>query len=68
MFLAAFFTTGRIIFMLFFIIAFAALAVYSYRKDLKNHKIHYKNAAKKLAIYGLLVVAVFIAFRLLTGQ
>jgi hypothetical protein len=68
MFLAAYFTTGRIIFMIFFIIAFIILAIYSYRKDLKSHKTHYKNAAKNLAIYGGIILVVFIALRLLTGH
>ena len=52
MFLGAYFTTGRIIFMIFFIISFIALMIYSYRKDLKNHQRYYKGAVKKVVIYG----------------
>ena len=68
MFLNAFFSTGRIIFIIFFVIAFVALMIYSYRKDLKNHKIYYKNAAKKVAIYGGIIIAIFIAIRILAGN
>ena len=68
MFLGAYFTTGRIIFMIFFITAFIALMIYSYRKDIKNHQRYYKNAGKKVLIYGVLIVAVFVAIRLLAGN
>jgi len=68
MFLSAYFTTGRIIFMIFFILAFIALMVYSYRKDLKNHERYYKNAGKKVLIYGGLIIAVFVAIRILAGN
>ncbi|WP_439128381.1 hypothetical protein [Polaribacter sp.] len=68
MFLSAFFTTGRIIFMIFFIIAFIALMVYSYRKDIKNHERYYKNAGKKVLIYGGLIVIIFMAIRFFTGH
>jgi heme/copper-type cytochrome/quinol oxidase subunit 2 len=68
MFLNAFFSTGRIIFIIFFVIAFVALMIYSYRKDLKNHKIHYKDAAKKVAIYGSIIIAIFVAIRILAGN
>ncbi|WP_158841085.1 hypothetical protein [Polaribacter sp. L3A8] len=68
MFLSAYFTTGRIIFMIFFIISFIALMIYSYRKDIKNHERYYKDAGKKVLMYGGLIIAVFIAIRLLFGQ
>ena len=68
MFLGAYFTTGRIIFMAFFIIAFIALMFYSYRKDIKNHDRYYKGAGKKVLIYGGLIIAVFAAIRILWGQ
>lgn len=66
MFLSAYFTTGRIIFMIFFIIAFIALMIYSYRKDIKNHERYYKGAGKKVIIYGGLIVVIFMAIRLLS--
>jgi len=68
MFLSAYFSTGRIIFMIFFITAFIALMIYSYRKDIKNHERYYKNAGKKVLIYGGLIIAVFVAIRILAGN
>jgi len=66
MFLSAYFTTGRIIFMIFFIIAFLALMIWSYRKDHKNHERYYKGAGKKVIIYGGLIVIIFMAIRILS--
>lgn len=68
MFLGAFFSTGRIIFIIFFVTVFTSLIVWSYRKDIKNHERYYKNAGKKVLIYGGIIVAVFIAIRLLFGN
>ena len=68
MFLSTFFTTGRIIFMIIFIIAFIALMIYSYRKDIKNHERYYKDAGKKVLIYGILIITVFVAIRFLFGN
>ncbi|TMM32307.1 hypothetical protein FDT66_02245 [Polaribacter aestuariivivens] len=68
MFLSAFFTTGRIIFMIFFIIAFLALMIYSYRKDIKNHERYYNGAGKKVLIYGGLIVIIFMAIRFFSGH
>jgi hypothetical membrane protein len=68
MFLSAYFTTGRIIFMVFFILAFIALMVYSYRKDIKNHERYYKGAGVKVLVYGGLIIVVFVAIRLLAGH
>lgn len=68
MFLAAYFTLGRILFMIFFIISFLILAIYSYKKDIKSHKAHYKNAAKNLLIFGSITLIIFVAIRLFTGN
>ena len=65
MFLNAFFSTGRIIFIIFFVIAFTTLIVWSYRKDIKNHERYYKNAGKNVLIYGGIIIAIFIAIRIL---
>lgn len=62
------FTTGRIIFMIFFIVAFVFLMLLSYRKDAKNHTIFYKNAGKKVALYSLLIIAVFVLLRYFTSK
>jgi len=61
------FTTGRIIFAILFIIAFIVFMVFSYRKDAKNHAAYYKNAAKKVAIYGTLAIIIFVALRFATA-
>ena len=68
MFLGAYFTTGRIIFIIFFVLAFGALIVWSYKKDTKNHDRYYKNAGKKVLIYGGLIIAVFVAIRFIFGN
>jgi len=68
MFLSAFFTPGRVVFIVFFVIAFISLMVYSYRKDISNHERYYKGAGKKVLIYGGLIVLVFMAIRFLWGH
>ena len=61
------FTPGRIAFAIVFAVAFVILMVISYRKDAKNHKAYYKNAAKKVALYGTIAIVLFIGFRYLTS-
>ena len=61
------FTTGRIIFAIIFIIAFVIFMVISYKKDSKNHKVYYKDAAIKVAIYGTIAIIIFVALRLVTA-
>lgn len=68
MFLSAFFTTGRIIFIIFFVIAFISLMIYSYRKDIKNHNRYYKGAGIRVIVFGGLIVLVFMAIRFLWGH
>ncbi|NVJ89307.1 MAG: hypothetical protein HWD82_07690 [Flavobacteriaceae bacterium] len=68
MILNAFFSTGRIIFIIFFVTVFTALIVWSYRKDIKNHKRYYKNAGKKVMLYGGIIITIFIAIRILFGN
>jgi hypothetical protein len=43
------FTQGRIIFALSFIVGFAIILIFAYRKDLSLHRIHYKGATKIIA-------------------
>lgn len=64
----AYFTTGRIIFIIFFVLAFGTLIFLSYKKDTQNHEKYYKNAGKKVLIYGSLIIAVFVAIRLIFGN
>ena len=54
--------------MIFFVLAFGGLVVWSYRKDIQNHNRYYKNAGKKVLLYGGLIIAVFIAIRLIFGN
>lgn len=68
MFINAFFTTGRIIFIVFFVLIFTTLLFLSYKKDIKIHERYYKNAGKKVAIYGGLIVAIFVAIRIIFGN
>lgn len=68
MFLNAFFSTGRIIFIVFFVLAFGALIVWSYRKDIQSHKRYYKDAGVKVLLYGGLIIALFVAIRILFGN
>ena len=62
------FTTGRLIFIAFFVIAFIILMTMSYRKDSGNHQSYYKGAAKKVAIYGAIAIVVFVALRFLIAK
>lgn len=55
MFLAIEFTTGRIVFAILFVIVFVIMMVFSYKKDAKNNKKHYKNSALYVAI-GIVAV------------
>lgn len=52
------FSKGQLIFAAFFVIAFTIAMIWSYRKDIKTHKKHYKNTFL-LIISLFLIVAVF---------
>ncbi|MCF6279881.1 MAG: hypothetical protein L3J14_05980 [Flavobacteriaceae bacterium] len=56
------FTSGQKIFAVIFFISFVILMIYSYRKDLKSHKIHYKNTFVILIV----MIAIFILFGVIT--
>jgi 4-amino-4-deoxy-L-arabinose transferase-like glycosyltransferase len=56
------FSKGQQVFALFFIIAFAILLIWSYRKDIKLHKKYYKN----VWVVGLGIILVIAAFALVT--
>jgi len=58
------FSSGQKYFALFFIIAFVTLMIWSYRKDLKLHKIHYKHTAIKVMISGVIITIAFILIRI----
>lgn len=59
------FSKGQLIFAGFFVVAFVALMIWSYRKDLKLHEIHYKNSAFKVGIAFVITVFVFIILRII---
>jgi predicted ABC-type exoprotein transport system permease subunit len=56
------FTSGQKIFALFFIIAFAILMIWSYRKDIKHHKTHFKNTY----VVIIAIIATIAIFTLIT--
>ncbi|WP_196895127.1 hypothetical protein [Aureivirga marina] len=55
------FTKGQIAFAVFFVVVFAAALIYSYRKDLKIHKLQYKNTATIVGIVIVLSILIFAA-------
>jgi len=58
------FTNGQLIFAGFFIVAFIALMIWSYRKDFQNHRKHYKNTALKVGLFMILAVVIWSAIRI----
>ncbi|HNQ27122.1 MAG TPA: hypothetical protein PKL92_04310 [Aquaticitalea sp.] len=51
------FTKGQLIFALLFIIVFAAALIYTYRKDIKLHRKHYRGS-----VWVLIAFVSFILF------
>jgi divalent metal cation (Fe/Co/Zn/Cd) transporter len=59
------FTRGQLIFAGIFIVAFALLMIWSYRKDLKVHRKYYKNTFLVLiALFLMIAIFVLITFNL----
>ncbi len=54
------FSKGQLIFAACFFIAFVIAAIYSYRKDIGLHKIHYKGNYKILVGFILFVAILFV--------
>ncbi|WP_116787408.1 hypothetical protein [Flavobacterium psychrotrophum] len=54
------FTTGQIIFAIAFIIVFATVLVFMYRKDLPLHKKYYKNSYLILLCFLLFIALLFV--------
>ena len=63
---AKMFTTGRIIFASLFVIAFIILMFFSYKKDARNNKKYYQNAAIYVAIGIAVVIGLLFLSKLLT--
>jgi len=57
------FTSGQKIFALFFLITFTAVIIWTYRKDLKLHKTHYKNVwVIIVSIFAIIALFILITF------
>ncbi|WP_298515565.1 hypothetical protein [uncultured Kordia sp.] len=54
------FSTGQLIFAAFFVIVFAAVMIYAYRKDIKLHKRYYKGSLKVLAVFILFIITIVV--------
>ena len=59
------FSRGQLVFAGFFVVVFVAMMVWSYRKDIKRHKLHYKNVGYKVGIACVLTIFIFIVVRIL---
>ncbi len=59
------FTPGQLQFALFFIITFTIVLIVMYRKDLKLHRIYYKNRLWVLVIFLAFIGSLFILKNLL---
>ena len=59
------FSRGQLIFAGFFVVAFVILMIWSYRKDINLHKIHYKNGAFKVGVACVLTIFIFIVLRII---
>ena len=58
------FTNGQLIFAGFFVIAFLILMIWSYRKDIKSHKIYYQNTALKVGFWLVVAIVAWSAIRI----
>ncbi len=54
------FSQGQVLFAVFFVIAFGTLMILSYKKDSKNHKLHYKGSVKIFITFVLSIGILFL--------
>ena len=54
------FTQGQLVFAVFFLITFLSIIVYSYRKDIRSHKVHYKGSLKILLIFVMSLIGLYL--------
>ena len=54
------FSRGQALFAVFFLIIFITIIIFSYRKDIKNHRVHYKGSLKILLIFIMSLVGLFL--------
>lgn len=53
------FSKGQLFFAVFFILIFSIILIWSYRKDKKLHKLHYKNTALVVLITVAVIITLF---------
>nr|WP_276978524.1 hypothetical protein [Flavobacterium filum] len=53
------FTTGQLLFALFFVVVFVLTMIYVYRKDLNLHRLHYKGSYKIVIGFILFILLLF---------
>jgi hypothetical protein len=58
------FTTGRIIFVIAFVVVFAAVLIYSYRRDRQVTKIHFNKSYKILLGLVIFLIVQFIIVKI----
>lgn len=54
------FSQGQLLFALCFFIAFVILMIFSYRKDIKTHKLFYKGNYKVLIVFFIFIGLLFL--------
>lgn len=61
------FSSGQIIFAIFFIVIFVAIMIYTYRKDLSLHRKYYKGSLRVLFVFITFIVLIFLLKTFLKG-
>lgn len=59
------FSQGQLLFALFFVISFIVIMIFSYRKDKKLHKQHYKGSFWILIVFLIFIGLLFVIKTLL---
>lgn len=54
------FTTGQVYFAIFFVIMFVITMILVYRKDILQHKLHYKGAYQVLIAFLVFIALLFV--------
>jgi len=61
------FSSGQIIFAIFFIVVFIAIMIYAYRKDLSLHRKYYKGSIRVLFVFVAFIILIFLLKTFLKG-
>ena len=56
-------TSGHWIFAIIFAVVFVSYLIYSYRKDLKLHKIHYRSGGIQVLLFVVITLFVLFVFK-----